>query len=114
MRVKRGTTTRAKHSKIRKETKGMIKVRRASVKKGNEAILIAREHAYISRKLKKRQFRGLWITRLNAALREDGLSYSKFMGMAKKKNIELDRKSLSELAVNYPKDFKKLVSEVIK
>lgn len=112
MRVKRGTTTHARHKRIRKATKGMLKVRRASVKKGNEAILIAREHAYVHRRLKKRDFRGLWIKRLNAALREHDLSYSKFMGLLKKKKIDLNRKSLSELAINHPKEFSELIKQV--
>src|SRR5262249_48631009 len=114
MRVKRGVASHAKHKRIRKATKGMIKVRRASVKKGNEAILIAREQAYVSRRLKKRTFRALWITRLNSSLRTEGLSYSKFIGMLKKKNVHLDRKSLSELAVNYPEQFKQLVESIKK
>ena len=69
----------------------------------------AGQHAYIDRKKKKRTFRALWITRLNAAVREHGVNYSRFMKSLKDKNIELDRKALSELAVNDPKVFEQVV-----
>jgi large subunit ribosomal protein L20 len=114
MRIKRGKTTRAKHKKIKKTLKGFLKSRRASVKHGKEALLKKWTRQYISRRKKKRDIRALWIIRLNAAAREEGLSYSRLMDGLKKKKIELDRKILAEIAVNRPETFKKIVEEVKK
>lgn len=113
VRVKRGKTTRKKHKKILKLTKGMKGVRRSSVKKAHEAVMKSLSYAYRDRRTKKREFRKLWIIRLNNALREKGVSYSSFISVLKKKKIELDRKILADLAVNEPEVFDKLVSEVL-
>lgn len=114
VRVKRGKTTRQKHKKIMKATKGMRGVRRSSVKKAKEASMKALTYAYRDRRTKKRDMRKLWIIRLNNALREKGISYSGFINILKKKQVELDRKILADLAVNEPDIFDKLVSEVQK
>jgi|TARA_B100001964_G_C13894253_1_gene448676 large subunit ribosomal protein L20 len=84
-------------------------MRRTTFKKANEAVMKAGEHAYIDRKKKKRVFRRLWIARLNAAVREQGVPYSRFIKALKDKKIELNRKTLSELAINEPKVFEKVV-----
>ncbi len=111
MRVKRGVTTHAKHKKIRKQTKGMGQMRRSSIRQAKQAVLKALSYGYRDRRNKKRDIRALWITRINAALREHGVSYSAFMGMTKKANIEVDRKILAELAVNEPKAFKAVLDK---
>ena len=87
-------------------------MRRTSFRKANEAVMKAGEHAYIDRKKKKRVFRQLWIARLNAAVREQGVPYSRFIKALKDKNIELNRKTLSELAINEPEVFKAVVASV--
>lgn len=111
MRVKRGVTTHAKHKKIRQQTKGMGQMRRSSIRQAKQAILKALSYGYRDRRNKKRDLRSLWITRINAALRQHGVSYSAFVGMAKKANIQLDRKILAELAVNQPKAFKSVLDK---
>lgn len=112
MRVKRGVASHAKHKRVKAQTKGMLKVRRSSIKKAREALLKAWSYQYRDRRNKKRDFRGLWITRIGNGSRELGLSYSKFMAGLKAKKIELDRKILAELAVNEPATFKKIVEKV--
>lgn len=114
MRVKRGVTSHAKHKKLRKQTKGMSHMRRASVKQARQAVLKALSYAYRDRRNKKRDFRSLWITRINAGLREHGVSYSKFINQLKKANIELDRKVLAELAARQPQAFKAVVDQAKK
>ncbi|HCI03297.1 MAG: 50S ribosomal protein L20 [Euryarchaeota archaeon] len=109
MRVTRGSVRHNRHKKIRKLAKGYRGMRRTTFKKANEAVMKAGEHAYIDRKKKKRVFRQLWIARLNAAVREQGVSYSRFIKALKDKKIELNRKTLSELAINEPKVFEKVV-----
>jgi large subunit ribosomal protein L20 len=101
-----------KHRKIRKATKGFQAARRKRVKAGKEAMMHAGRYAYVGRKLKKRNLRSLWIVRLNAAVRLEGLSYSKFIAGLKKEKIEVDRKILADIAVSDPESFKKIVSEV--
>lgn len=112
MRVKRGTVRHRRHKKIRKLAKGYRGMRSKTFRKANEAVMKAGEHAYIDRKKKKRTFRNLWIARLNAAVREHGMNYSRFTKGLKDKKIELDRKALSELAVNEPKVFEQVVKTV--
>ncbi|KKQ94156.1 MAG: 50S ribosomal protein L20 [candidate division CPR2 bacterium GW2011_GWC1_39_9] len=114
MRVKRGTVTKRKHKKILKATKGMKGLRRTSVKKAKEALLKAWTYQYRDRKTRKRDFRSLWITRINAALTGYDLSYSKFIGGLKKAGIKLDRKTLAELAVRKPHAFEAVVKEIKK
>lgn len=111
MRVKRGVTTHARHKKIRKATKGMGHMRRASIRQAKQAVLKSLSYGYRDRRNKKRDLRRLWIVRINAALREHGLSYSVFAGLTKKANIQLDRKILAELAVNEPSAFKAVVDK---
>ena len=109
MRVKRGVTSHAKHKKLRAQTKGYSLVRRASVKQARQAITKALSYQYRDRRNMKRDLRGLWITRINAALSPLGISYSAFMGKLKKANVELDRKILADLAVREPKAFEAVV-----
>ncbi|HVW66192.1 MAG TPA: 50S ribosomal protein L20 [Candidatus Peribacteraceae bacterium] len=113
MRVKRGTVRHKKHKKIRKLAKGYHGGRKNTAK-AKEAIIKAGQHAYMDRRKKKRNFRSLWIVRLNAAIREAGGKYSVFIDQLKKKNIQLDRKVLSELAIREPEAFKKIVEQVTK
>lgn len=100
MRVKRGVTARARHNKIRKGTKGMTLAHRSSVRRGKQAIVKALENAHRDRREKKRTFRQLWNARINAAARENGTTYSKLIHGMKKNSLTVDRKMLSELAVN--------------
>src|SRR6266576_5801046 len=100
MRVKRGVTTHAKHKKLRAQTKGYSLVRRSSVRQARQAVLKALGYQYRDRRTKKRDLRATWISRINAAVRPLGLSYSAFTGELKKAGITLDRKILAELAVN--------------
>lgn len=114
MRVKRGVTSRKKHKKVLKQTKGMTRSRRTSIKLGRQGVIRSLQYSYRDRRNKKRDFRRLWITRINAATREHGMSYSQFMAGLKAKNVELDRKVLSELAVNEPAAFAEIVKAVQK
>ena len=109
MRVKRGVTSHARHKRLRAQTKGYSLVRRASVKQARQAVIKALSYQYRDRRNKKRDFRALWITRINAAVTPFGLSYTRFMGGLKKAGITLDRKILAELAVNEPKAFEAVV-----
>ena len=109
MRVKRGVASRAKHNKIRSATKGMTKSNRSSIKRGKQAIVKAMENATRDRKERKRTFRQLWNTRINAGARLNGTTYSRLIAGLKKANVTLDRKILSELAVNEPKAFEAVV-----
>lgn len=114
MRVKRGTTTHARHQKIRKATKGMSRSNRTSIRRGKQAIIKALENATRDRKDRKRTFRALWNTRINAAARLSGTTYSKLIAGLKKNNVEIDRKILAELAVNEPKAFDEVVKTASK
>lgn len=109
MRVKRGVTSHKKHKKVMKQTKGMQHARRSSIKLGRQGVIRSLQYAYRDRRNKKRDFRQLWITRINAAVREHGVSYSTFMASLKKNNVEVDRKILAELAVSEPKAIEALV-----
>lgn len=112
MRVKRGIHRHRRHKKIRGLAKGYQDLRRKTVRKAKEAIIHAGQHSYMDRRKKKRTFRALWIIRLGAAVRAQGMSYSVFIKGLKTKHIELDRKVLSELAVREPAVFDKIVAEV--
>jgi len=114
VRVKGGMTTRRKHKKVLKLAKGYWMTRHKQVKKAKEALLHAGEYAFKGRKLRKRDFRTLWIVRMNAALRGLGINYSKFIQLTKAKKVELDRKVLAQLAVENPNIFKKIVDFVKK
>jgi len=109
MRIKGGTTTRARHKKVLKSTKGYRGRQKNTFRVAKQANMKAGLHAYRSRKLKKRTYRALWIQRLNAAVRATGLTYSRFIDGLAKSKIAVNRKNLSELAVNEPKVFAKIV-----
>ncbi len=109
VRVKSGILTKKKHKKVLKLAKGYWMTRHKQFKKAKEAVLHAGEYAYAGRKQKKRDFRRLWIIRLNAAVRELGLTYNRFIDLLKSKQIGLDRKILAQIAVEHPTIFKKIV-----
>jgi large subunit ribosomal protein L20 len=107
-RVKRGVTARKRHKKILKLAKGYYGARSKLFKTANEAVMHALSYAYRDRRTRKRDFRSLWIQRINAAARLHGLSYSRFIHGIQAQGIELDRKTLAELAVYNPADFARL------
>ena len=100
MRVKGGTTTRARRKKILKRAKGYFGSKHALFKTANEQVLHSLHYAYVSRRKRKSDYRKLWIVRINAAVREQGMSYSRFVNACKKANIQVNRKMLADLAVN--------------
>ena len=110
MRVKRGVASHKRHLKIRKATKGMTHANRVSVKRGRQALTKGLQFATRDRKNRKRTFRETWNTRINAAARLNGTTYSKFIAALKGAGITLDRKVLAELAVNEPKAFTAVVT----
>lgn len=114
MRIKRGVPGHAKHQKIRKATKGMTRSNRSSIKRGKQAITKSLVNATRDRKDRKRTFRQLWNTRINAAARINGTTYSRLIAGLKKNKVELDRKILAELAVNEPKAFEAVVKTASK
>ena len=101
-----------KHRKILKKAKGFTHARRKRVRAAHETLLHANQYAYISRRLKKRDFKKLWITRLNAAARENGMKYSELVKKLKDNKVEINRKFLSDIAVNDPDAFKQIVSSL--
>ncbi len=105
MRVKRGVAARAKHKKILKAAKGMQHNRTRSYRLAKQGVIRSLQYAYRDRRNKRRDLRGLWITRINAAARENGTTYAKLIAGLKKSSVELDRKVLAELAVREPKAF---------
>ncbi len=105
MRVKRGVSSHKRHQKIRKLTKGMTRSNRSSVKRGKQALTKALQFGYRDRRNRKRTMRSLWNTRINAAARLNGTTYSQLIAAMKQANIIIDRKIMSELAVNEPKAF---------
>ncbi len=109
MRVKRGNVLRKRHKKILKLAKGFLGARSRIFKVANIAVMKKLKYQYRDRRNLKRNMRSLWIIRINAAVRELGLSYSRFMNMLKKADIQVNRKMLAELAVNEPEAFKVLV-----
>ena len=113
MRVKRGVTARAKHKKILKQAKGMQHNRTRSFRMAKQGVIRSLQYAYRDRRNKKRDLRALWITRLNAAARQEGTTYAKLIAGLKAKNIELDRKVLAEIAVKEPKAFAAIVKEAM-
>ena len=108
-RVKRGVTKHARHKKIIDAAKGFRGRRKNTFRIANQAVEKAGQYAYIGRKLKKRQFRALWIQRINAGVRQHGMTYGRFMDGLNKAGIELDRKVLADMAGNEPDAFKLLV-----
>jgi len=113
-RVKGGPSAISKHKKVLKLAKGYWMSRSKQFRKAKEAVLHAGNYAFAGRKLNRRNLRRLWITRLNAALKENGMKYSTFIHALKLKKITLDRKILSQLALDYPKVFDKVVETVKK
>ena len=111
-RVKTGIITRARHKKVLKMAKGYFGAKSVRFRMANQAVMKSLNYAYIGRRLKKRDFRQLWIARINAAARINGISYSKLMDGLKKKNININRKMLAEMAVNDANGFAKLVETV--
>lgn len=109
MRVKKGVNARKRHNKIRKSTKGMQHARRAGVRLGKQAVVRSLQYAYRDRRNRKRDMRRLWTTRINAAAREHGTTYSALINGLSKADIQINRKMLSELAVSEPKTFKMIV-----
>ena len=111
-RVKRGVIARARHKKILKAAKGYYGARSRVYRVAFQAVIKAGQYAYRDRRNRKRDLRALWITRINIAARENGITYGKLIAGLKAKNIELDRKILAELAVSEPKAFAKIVESV--
>ena len=111
-RTKRGVTSRARHNKVLKAVKGQWGRRKNTIRIARQAMEKALQYAYRDRRAKKREFRSLWIQRINAGVREEGLTYSKFINGLNKSKIKLDRKVLADLAYNNPEAFKSLVKKV--
>lgn len=114
MRVKRGVPARAKHKKILKAAKGMQHNRTRSFRLAKQAVVRALQYAYRDRRNKRRDLRRLWITRINAAARENGTTYGKLIASMRSAGVELDRKVLAELAVKDPAAFTSIVKNVTK
>jgi len=112
MRATNGPKTRAKRKAVKKFVKGAWGTKHTSYKIARQTMIRASVYAFAHRKAKKRDFRELWIQRINAAIRPLNLSYSKFINLLKKNNIEINRKMLSELAINNPNEFNAIVNSV--
>ena len=111
-RVKRGVTARARHKKMLKKAKGYYGARSRVFRTAKQAVIKAGQYAYQGRKQRKRQFRSLWIIRVNAAVRQHEMSYSRFIAGLKIAKIEIDRKVLADLAVNDKNAFEAIVTQV--
>ena len=110
-RVKRGVTSHAKHKKVLKAVKGQCGRRKNTIRVARQAMEKAMQYAYRDRRAKKRDFRSLWIQRINAGVRAEGLTYSKFINGLNKSGIKLDRKVLAEIAYDNPEAFKTIVKK---
>ncbi|RED17133.1 50S ribosomal protein L20 [Parasphingopyxis lamellibrachiae] len=110
-RVKRGTTTKARHKRVLTEAKGYWGRRKNTIRVARQAVEKAGQYAYRDRKVRKRKFRGLWIQRINAAVRTEDLTYARFMHGLKLAGVELDRKVLADLAMNEPEAFSAVVAQ---
>mgnify|MGYP001238384185 CR=1 FL=1 len=110
-RVKRGVTSRAKHKKVIKAVKGQWGRRKNTIRVARQAMEKAMQYAYRDRRNKKREFKSLWIQRINAGVRSEGLTYSKFINGLSKSGIKLDRKILAEIAYDNPQAFKTIVKK---
>ena len=110
-REKRGVQAKARHKKVLKQAKGYRGARSRTYKVAKQAVMRAGQYAYRDRRVKKRVFRSLWIVRINAAARENGLTYSKLIAGLKKASIDLDRKTLANIAVNDKEAFSKIAEE---
>ena len=111
-RVKRGVTSHAKHKKVLDQAKGFYGRRKNTIRIAKQAVEKSMQYAYRDRKNKKRTFRALWIQRINAAVREYGLTYSRFIDGLAKAGIEIDRKVMSDIAIHEPEAFKAIVEKV--
>lgn len=111
-RIKGAVTTRARRKRVLKRAKGYFGAKSIRFKMAKQAVMKSGQYAYVGRKNKKRDFRRLWIARINAAARQNGISYSRLMDGLKKKNINVNRKMLAEMAVNDSQGFAKLVEKV--
>ena len=111
-RVKRGVTSHARHKKVLKQVKGQFGRRKNTIRIAKQALEKAMQYAYRDRRAKKREFRSLWIQRINAGVRSEGLTYSKFINGLNKSGIKLDRKVLAEIAYNDPDAFKSIIKKV--
>mgnify|MGYP006196476225 CR=1 FL=1 len=111
-RIKRGVTAHRRHRKVLRQTKGHYGTKNRLFKRANESLMRALAFQYRDRRTKKRDMRRLWIQRINAGARLHGFSYSQFMGLIKKAEIELNRKVLADLAMNHPEAFKAVVERV--
>ena len=112
MRIKRGVTTKAKHKRILEQAKGYFGRRKNTIRIAKQAVEKAGQYAYRDRKVNKRNFRALWIQRINAAVREEGLTYSQFMNGLKLVGLEIDRKVMADLAMNQPESFTAIIGQV--
>jgi large subunit ribosomal protein L20 len=110
-RVKRGVTSRAKHKKVLKAVKGQWGRRKNTIRVAKQAAEKAMQYAYRDRRTKKREFKSLWIQRINAGVRAEGLTYSKFINGLNKSGIKIDRKILAEIAYDSPEAFKTIVQK---
>lgn len=113
VRVKGGVMSKKRRKKVIKYAKGFKYGRKNKYRQAREALLHAWSHAFKDRKRKKREKRKLWQVKINAAVREKGLNYSKFISLLKKQNIKLDRKILAELAEKHPKVFEKIIKDIL-
>lgn len=111
-RVKRGIMTRKRHNRVLKDAKGFYGARRRQFKQAKEAVMHAGQYAYRDRRVRKREFRALWIARINAACRLNGVTYSRFIHAMQGAGIELDRKVLADMAVNDANGFAALVKSL--
>ena len=111
VRIKRGVTTRAKHKRILEQAKGYYGRRKNTIRIARQAVEKAGQYAYRDRKVKKRSFRALWIQRINAAVRAEGLTYGRFMHGLKLAGVELDRKVLADIAMHEGEAFKGIVAQ---
>ena len=110
-RVKRGVTSHAKHKKVLKAVKGQWGRRKNTIRVAKQALEKAMQYAYRDRRTKKRDFKALWIQRINAGVRAEGLTYSKFINWLNKSGIQLDRKILAEIAYDNPEAFKTIIKK---
>ena len=110
-RVKRGVTSRAKHKKVLKAVKGQWGRRKNTIRVARQAMEKSLQYAYRDRRNKKRDFKSLWITRINAGVRAEGMTYSKFVNGLSKSGIKIDRKILAEIAYDNPEAFKTIVKK---
>ena len=111
-RVKRGVTSHARHKKVLKQVKGQYGRRKNTIRVAKQSLEKAMQYAYRDRRAKKREFRSLWIQRINAGVRAEGITYSKFINGLNKSGIKLDRKVLADIAYHNPEVFKSIVKKV--